>query len=104
MFLYRIESLFLVFCGAALLLIIMQPHTEILLGRIFPWPVKAFLMSLFEALPLSLMLFGVLGVFAEKGVHLIPQHPISFLVVSGIGTALFLWANTPVGMRSNALG
>jgi len=92
--LHRIESLFLVFCGIALLYIVMKPGTETFLERIFPWSFRAFLMSLFEALPLSVILFGVLGLFAVSGVNLILHRPISFIVVLGIATAFFLWANT----------
>jgi len=92
--LHRIESLFLVFCGIALLYIVMKPGTETFLERIFPWSFRAFLMSLFEALPLSVILFGVLGLFAVSGVNLILHRPISFIVVLGIATGFFLWANT----------
>jgi hypothetical protein len=90
----RIESLFLVFCGAAFLLIVMLPRTEALLQRIFPRSLNAFLMCLFQALPISLMLFGVWGIFAVSRVNLIPDHPISFIVVSGVICALFLWTNS----------
>ena len=92
--LHRIESLFLVFCGVAALYIVMKPGTETFLERIFPWSFRAFLMSLFQALPLSVILFGVLGLFAVSGVNLILHRPISFIVVSVIGTAFFLRANT----------
>jgi len=36
-----------------------------------------------------------IGYFSRSGVHLIQHYPISFLVVSGLGTALFLWGNLP---------
>jgi|HubBroStandDraft_6_1064221.scaffolds.fasta_scaffold531043_2 hypothetical protein len=90
---YRIESLFSAFCGVALLCVVLQPATETVLGRIFPWWFKAFLISLFEALSFSLILFGILGFFAPHGVNAIQHHLISFIVVSAIGTALFLWGN-----------
>ena len=93
----RIASLFLVFCGFALLYVVMKPDTERFFERVFPWWFTAFLTSLFEALFLSLVLFGVLGVFAASGVNLIPRYPIAFIVVSGIATALFLRANTATG-------
>lgn len=66
--LYRIESLSFVFCGAALLFIVLQPGTERLLEGIFPLSVKGFVMSLFEALSFSLMLFGVFGILSIRGV------------------------------------
>lgn len=72
----------------------MKPSTEKFFERIFPWWFKAFLTSLFQALFISLTLFGVLGVFAAAGVNLIPRYPIAFAVVSAIATALFLRANT----------
>jgi len=100
---HRIESLFLVFCGLFLLYVVMKPDTETFLQRTFPWSFRAFLMSLFEALPLSVILFGVLGLFAVSGVNLIPHRPISFVVVSGIATAFFLWANTDPDEFSSAL-
>jgi hypothetical protein len=90
----RIESLFLIFCGLVVLFIVMRPGTETFLARIFPWWFRTFLTSLFEALFLSLILFGILGVIAARGVNAILHRPISFIVVSGIGTALFLWGNT----------
>jgi len=91
---YRIESLFFAFCGLVLLCIVMMPGTETFLRRIFPRWFHAFLTSLFEALFVSLILFGILGIFAPHGVSVIQSHPITFIVVSGIGTALFLWGNT----------
>jgi hypothetical protein len=84
----------LAFCGLALLYIVMKPRTEKFLKRIFPWWFKAFLTSLFQALFISLILFGLLGVFAGVGVGLIPRYPIAFVVVSSIATVLFLRANT----------
>jgi hypothetical protein len=90
----RIESLFLVFCGLVLLILVMKPTTETFFSRIFPRWFKAFLFALLQALFVSLMLFGILGIFSKRGVHLI-HHPILFMVVSGIGTALFLWGNFP---------
>jgi hypothetical protein len=100
---YRIESLVLVFCSLALLFIVLQPRTERLLEHIFPSSLKGFLMSLFEALSFSLMLFGVFGLLAKRGVNLVSRHPISFVVVSGIGTLLFLWANGAAGIRSGTV-
>lgn len=100
---YRIESLFLVFCGLFLLYFVMKPRTESFLGRVFPFWLKAFLTSLFEALFLSLILFGILGVGAHSGVSLIQQYPISFIVISGIGTALFMKANIAPDEFSTAL-
>jgi hypothetical protein len=90
---HRIQSLLLAFCGLGLFFIIMRPRTERFLERIVPLWVKALLTSLFEALFISVMLFGILGVFSKSGVHLIQHYPISFIVISAIGTALFLWAN-----------
>jgi hypothetical protein len=72
----------------------MKPRTEKFLERNFPWWLKAFLTSLFQALFISLTLFGVLGVFAAAGVNLIPRYPIAFVVVFAIATVLFLRANT----------
>ena len=100
---YRIESLFLVFCGLALLYVVMKPGTETFLGRIFPWWFKAFLTSLLQALFLSVILFGILGVFARSGVNLIEHYPIAFVVISGIGTGLFLWGNTASGELSSPI-
>jgi hypothetical protein len=91
---YRIESLFSAFCGLILLCVVLQPATETVLGRIFHWWFKAFLTSLFEALSFSMILFGILGFFAPHGVNVIQRHLISFIVVSGVGTVLFLWGNT----------
>jgi hypothetical protein len=88
----RIESLFFAFCGLVLLGVVLTPGTERFL-HIFPWRFRVFLISLLEALFLSLILFGILGIFAQHGENLIQRHPISFIVVLGIGTALFLWAN-----------
>lgn len=101
--LYRIESLSFVFCGAALLFIVLQPGTERLLEGIFPLSVKGFVMSLFEALSFSLMLFGVFGILSIRGVNLVSHHPISFIVVLGIATVVFLWANGAAGIRSNTV-
>lgn len=89
----RIESLFFAFCGLVLLYVAMSPRVEMFLGRIFPLWFKAFLTSLLEALSFSLVLFGILGIFAQHGQNLIQRHPTSFIVVSCIGTALFLWGN-----------
>jgi hypothetical protein len=100
---YRIESLFFAFCGLVFLCVALNPGTETMLGRIFPWWFKAFLTSLFEALCLSLILFGILGIFAPHGVNVIQRHLISFIVVSGIGTALFLWANATTPEFSSTL-
>ena len=86
----RIESLFLVFCGLVLLILVMMPITETFFGRIFPWWLKVSLTSLLEALFVTLMLFGILGIFSKSGVHLIQRYPIS-----SIGPALFLWGNRP---------
>jgi len=91
----RIESLFLLFCGLVLLILAMRPSTETFFGRIFPWWLKAFVTSLFQALSVSLMLFGILGIFSKSGVHLIQHYPISFIIISAIGTAGFLWGNVP---------
>ena len=60
---HRIESLFLVFCGLVLLILIMRPSAETLFGHIFPWWLKAFPTSFLQALFISLMLFGILGIF-----------------------------------------
>lgn len=90
----RVASLCVAFCGIALLYVVMKPGTEKFLDRVFPWWFKAFLTSLFQALFLSLVLFGVLGVFAVTGVNLIPRYPVPFIVVSAIATVLFLRANT----------
>jgi len=92
----RIESLFFAFCGLVFLCVVMTPSTERFLGRIFPWWFKAFLTSVLAALFLSLILFGIFGIFAQHGMNLIQRHPISFIVVSGIGTALLLWGNTTI--------
>jgi hypothetical protein len=100
---FRIESMFFAFCGLVLLCLVMMPRTEKFLGRIFPWWFKAFLTSLLQALSLSLILFGILGMFAQHGMNLIQRHPISFIVVSGIGTALFLWGNTTIRDYSSTL-
>jgi nucleoside recognition membrane protein YjiH len=89
----RIESLSLIFCGLALLYLVMRPGTETLLGRVFPWWLKAFLTSLLQAVCLSVILFGMLGVFSHSGVTLIGHYPIVFIVIAGIGTALLLWGN-----------
>lgn len=99
----RIESLFFAFCGIVLLGVALAPGTERFLGRIFPWWFKAFLTSLLEALFLSLILFGILGIFAQHGMNLIQRHPISFIVVSGIGTVLLLWGNTTTREFSSTL-
>jgi hypothetical protein len=99
----RIESLFLIFCGFVVLFIVMKPGTERFLARIFPRWLRAFLTSLIEALFLSLILFGILGVFDARGVNAILHRPISFIVVSGIGTALFLWLNTTKHEYSSTL-
>ena len=99
----KIESLFFVFCGLVLLGVVLTPGAERFLGRIFPWWFKTFLTSLLEALFLSLILFGILGIFAQHGVNLIQRHPISFVVVSGIGTALFLWGNTTIREYNSTL-
>ena len=98
-----IESLFFAFCGLLLFLVVMAPRTERFLGRIFPSWFKAILISLLEALILSLILFGILGIFAQHGQNLIQRHPISFIVVSGIGTALFLWGNNTKGEYNSTL-
>jgi hypothetical protein len=90
----RVASLCVAFCGLALLYVVMKPGTEKFLDHIFPWWFKAFLTSLFQALFISLTVFGVLGVFAAAGVNLIARYPISFVVVCALGTALFLRANT----------
>jgi len=90
----RVASLCLAFCGLALLYAVMKPRTEKFLERIFPWWFKAFLTSLFQACFISLMLFGVLGVFAAAGVNLIPRYPVAFVAVCAIATVLFLRANT----------
>jgi len=90
---YRIESLLLAFCGLVCFYVVMRPPTEIFLGQVFPGWLKAFLTSLLQALFLSVVLFGILGIFSKSGVHLIQHYPISFTVLLGIGTALFLWAN-----------
>jgi hypothetical protein len=87
----RIESLFLLFCGLLLLILVMRPRTEIFFGRIFP----RWLFALLQALCVSLMLFGILGIVSKSRVHLIQHYPISFIVISGIGTALLLWGNRP---------
>jgi hypothetical protein len=100
---FRIESLFFIFCGLVLLYVVMNPGAERFVGRIFPWWFKAFLTSLLQALFLSLILFGILGVFAQHGMNLIQRHPISFIVVSGIGTVLFLWGNTTIRDYSSTL-
>jgi hypothetical protein len=89
----RIESLVFAFCGLVLLFVVMTPRTESFVGRIFPRWFKAFLTPLLQALSVSLILFGILGIFAQHGQNLIQRHPISFIVVLGIGTALFLWLN-----------
>jgi hypothetical protein len=89
----RIESLFFVFCGLALFYVAMKPSTEIFFMRILPSGLRVFVSSLLQALPVSLMLFGILGVFSKSGVRLIQHYPISFFVIVGIGTALFLWGN-----------
>ena len=99
----RIESLFFAFCGLVLLCVVMTPRTEMFLGRIFPWWFKAFVSSLLQALSFSLVLFGILGIFAQHGQNLIQRHPLSFIVVSGIGTALFLWGNTTTREFSSTL-
>jgi hypothetical protein len=72
----------------------MKPRTEKFLERILPWWFRAFLISFFQALFISLTLFGVLGVFAVAGVNLIPRYPITFVAVSAVATALFWRANT----------
>jgi hypothetical protein len=90
----RIESLVLAFCGLVLLILVMRPGTETFIGRIFPGWLKAPLTSSLQSLFVSLMLFGILGVFSRSGVHLIPRFPIVFLVVLVLGTIFFLWANS----------
>jgi hypothetical protein len=90
----RVASLCLAVCGLVLLYAVMKPRTEQFLERMFTWWFKAFLTSLFQALFISLTLFGVLGVFAAAGVSLIPRYPIAFVVVSATATILFLRANT----------
>ena len=94
---YRIGSLLVALSGIVLLYVVMRPGTESFLGRIFPRRLRAFVTSLFQAISFSAILFGVLGFFAEDGVKSILNHPMSFLVVSGIGTALFLSANIAPG-------
>jgi hypothetical protein len=91
----RIESLFLVFSGVVLFILVMRPSTEIFFGRIFPRWLIAFLFALLQAVCVSLMLFGILGIVSKSGVHLIQHYPVSFVVISGIGTALSLWLNRP---------
>ena len=88
----RIGSLFVAFAGIVLLYVVMRPGTESFLGRIL-WRFRAFVTSLLQALSFSAILFGVLGFFADSGVRSILHHPMSFLVLSGIGTALFLSTN-----------
>jgi len=100
---YRIESLFLVFCGLVLFYAVMKPGTETFLGRILPSWLKLFLTSLFQALFLAVILFGILGLFAHSGVNLIPHYPVGFAVIAGIGTLLFLWANTAPEQLSSPL-
>lgn len=99
----RIESLSLVFCGLILFYVIMKPGTETFLGRILPSWLKVFLTSLFQALFLAVILFGILGLFAHSGVNLIPHYPIGFGVIAGIGTGLFLWGNTATNQFSSPL-
>ena len=99
----RIESLFFAFCGFVLLFVVMMPRAETFVGRIFPWWLKAFLNALLQALSLSLILFGILGIFAQHGLNLIQRHPISFIVVSGIGTVLLLWLNTAMRESGSTL-
>ena len=99
----RIESLFFVFCGLTLLGVVLTPGAERFFGRIFPKWFNAFLISLLEALFLSVILFGILGIFAQHGMNLIQRHPISFIVVSGIGTVLLLWWNTTIREYSSTL-
>jgi hypothetical protein len=89
----RVESIFLVFCGLVLFYVVMKPSTETLLMRILPSWLKAFVTSLLQALLVSLVLFGILGIFSRSGVHLIQHYPISFIVISGIGTTFFFWGN-----------
>jgi len=91
---YRIGSLFVAFSGIVLLYVVMRPSTESFLGRIFPRRFRAFVTSLFQAVSFSAILFGILGFFADDGVKSILHHPMSFLVVSGNGTVLFLSANS----------
>ena len=98
----RIESLYLIFCGLGLLLVVMFPGTEKFLGRVFPWWFNTFLTSLFEGLVISLILFGILGIIAPHGVNLMQRHLIEFIVIWGIGTALFLrWNSKPREFRTN---
>lgn len=100
---YRVESLSLVFCGLILFYAVMKPGTETFLGRILPSWLKVFLTSLFQALFLAVILFGILGLFAHSGVNLIPRYPIGFAVIAGIGTVLFLWGNAAPSQFSSPL-
>ncbi len=90
---HRIGSLLVGFCGITIFFVIMLPNTESFFRRIFPWRLRVFIVSLVEALSLSAILFGTLGFFAPNGVISIVQHPISFISVLGIITALFLGGN-----------
>jgi hypothetical protein len=97
----RLGSLLLAFCGLFFFYLIMKPRTETLLGRVLSSWGKAFLVSLFQALLISVILFGALGVFAVAGMSLIPRYPIWFVVISGIATVLFLRANTATNELSS---
>lgn len=90
---HRIASLLVGFCGLAIFFIVMLPSTESFFERIFPSRLSTFVRSFLQALSLSIILFGILGFFAPTGVISIVQHPISFIGVVGIATALFLWGN-----------
>jgi hypothetical protein len=94
---HRIESLFLAFCGLVLFTLVMRPATEKFLMSIFSWRFREFLTSLLLALFLSLMLFGILGIFSSRGVHLIPHYPILFSVVWGVGIVILSLGNRPGG-------
>ena len=89
----RIGSLLVAFCGMAIFFVAMLPSTESFIARIFPLRLKVFVGSFLQALSVSMILFGILSFFAPSGVASILQHPISFIGVVGIVTALFYWGN-----------
>jgi len=89
----RIGALLFAFCGMAILFVAMLPSAESFVARIFPWRLKVLVGSFLQALSFAMILFGILGFFAPNGVTSILQHPISFIGVVGIVTALFFWGN-----------